>query len=367
MRVVRQRAPGDLTEKVASTVREEIATGKLVQGECVLSERVLSSRMGVSRGTVRCGLERLVKEGLLRREAGKGYSLRGPMESAGEAAGRKTVVFVHSHSEEDLLEGRRHGRIWAGAREEAARAGLLTLISSIPENELDAGRAADLAAVAGGVLCDHTRPESTRRLQEAGIPVVHLDYPQHGGQRADAIVQDDCGGMELAVDHLREHGHRKIGYLDTTEHFRAKGKHLNASRRLVGFRTACSNIGSEVKGLVEPAGPDARRAVLSLLERGATALVIPHTEPWSSARAALDERGRAVGGDFGVVLWGGDQLGDEETAPTCVTWSKEQMGREGVRRLLLRMNRRSVEPATIVIPARLVDNGTGGRGPGGGD
>jgi len=65
-----------------------------------------------------------------------------------------------------------------------------------------------------------------------------------------------------------------------------------------------------------------------------------------------------------VVLWGADQLRGEEELPTYVTWSKEQMGREGVRRLLLRMNRQSVEPAAIVIPAQLVDRGTGGRGPG---
>jgi len=319
--------------------------------------------MGVSRGTVRRGLERLIEEGLLRREAGKGYSLRGPVESEARAGAQKTVVFVHSHSEEELLEGRRHARIWAGAREEAARAGLLTLISSIPEDELDAGRAADLAAVTGGVLCDHTRPESIRALQAAGVPVVQLDYPSRPGQRVDAVVQDDLGGMELAVAHLRERGHRRIGYLDTTDFFRPQGRYLNASRRLMGFRTACVNIGLDVKGFVAPTGPNAREAVLKLLKKGATALVIPHTEPWSSARAALQEQGRAVPGDFGVVLWGGDQLKDEEMVPTYVTWSKEQMGREGVRRLLLRMNRQSIALATIVIPASLVDRGTGGRGP----
>jgi DNA-binding LacI/PurR family transcriptional regulator len=363
MRVVRQNAPGDLSEKVARTIREEIASGRLEPGKCVLSERALSTRIGVSRGTVRRGLERLVNEGLLKREAGKGYSLRGPMEVEGEVGKSRSVLFVHCHSEEDLVEGRRHAQIWAGAREEAARAGLITLISSIPEEELDAGRAADLATVTGGVLCDHTRPESIRALQSAGIPVVQLDYPQNCGVHADAIIQDDLGGVALGVRHLWERGHRKIGFLDTTEEWRASGRHLNAARRLMGFRMACAEIGPEVEPLVEPTGREAREAVLKLLKRRTTAILIPHLEPWKSARATLEEQGHKLGGAFGVVLWGADQLKGEEDLPTYVTWSKEQMGREGVRRLLLRMNRQSVDPATIVIPAQLVDRGTGGRGP----
>jgi DNA-binding LacI/PurR family transcriptional regulator len=39
------------------------------------------------------------------------------------------------------------------------------------------------------------------------------------------------------------------------------------------------------------------------------------------------------------------------------------MGREAARRLLLRLDRPDADPATLVIPAQLVDRGTGGRGP----
>ncbi len=365
MKVARQMAPGDLAEKVARLIREQIAAGQLTPGSCVLSERDLSNRMRVSRGTVRRGLERLVQDGLLRREPGKGYSLRGPQEAAAGGTGteRGAVLFMHHLSEEQLMEGRRHARIWAGAREEAARSGLLTLISSIPEGELTAGKAAEIARVTGGVLCDHTDPKSAQVLLAAGVPVVQLDYYRHPSLPVDAVVQDDSGGIELAVRHLHGRGHRKIGYLDTTERYRVSGHPLNAARRLLGFGLACSAIGPEVEGLVASVGEDVGEAVLDVIGRGATAVVIPHSDLWARARAALASRGIELPGDFGVVLWGGDLLGAEEDVLTHVTWSKEQMGREAVRRLLLRMGRRSVEPATILIPTTLVDRGTGGRGP----
>ncbi len=363
MKIARKTSPGDLAEMVARTVREQIAAGQLVPGECVLSERALSARLKVSRGTVRRGLERLVKDGLLRSEPGKGYSLRSPGETDGGVAERRTVVFVHCHSEEQLLEGGRHARIWAGAREEAARSGLLTMISSIPEEELTLARARALADVAGGVLCDHSRLESIRGLQAAGVPVVRLDYPRQRDLQVDAVVQDDTGGIELAVHHLRERGHRSIGYLDTTEFYRKSGRHLNASRRLAGFRNACAELGADVEGVVESINGSAAGAVGVLLEKGVTALVIPHNDLWHEAREALRAAGRDVPGDFGVVVWAGDQVAEDGLVPTYVTWDNEQMGREAVRRLRLRMSRQSVEAVTVVIPARLVDSGTGGRGP----
>jgi DNA-binding LacI/PurR family transcriptional regulator len=362
--LAREISPGDLAEKVARTVREEIAAGQLAPGRCVLSERELSSRMRLSRGTVRRGLERLVRDGLLVREAGKGYSLRGPAQAPrGSEAARNAVLFVHHLAEKELADGRRHARIWAGAREEAARSGLLTMISSIPEGELTPRKAEELARVTGGVLCDHSGIESARALLGAGVPVVQLDYYRHPDVPVDAVVQDDSGGIELAVTHLHGRGHRKIGYLDTTGYYRAAGRPLNAARRLSGFAAACAGIGPPVEGLVEPSGEDPRAAVAALLDRGATALVLPHSDLWPGVRAELAGRGAKLPGGFGAVLWGGDQLAAGEEVPTYVTWSKEQMGREGVRRLALRMGRQNVEPATILIPATLVDRGTGGHGP----
>jgi DNA-binding LacI/PurR family transcriptional regulator len=367
-KLLNRPVPGALTSTVTRRVREQIAAGLLAPGQCVPSERDLGRAMRVSRVTVRRGLDQLVREGLLRREAGRGYFLRdlsAPDAAKMGGATRTALVFVHNHPETELAAGTYHARMWAGAREEAARAGLLTLISSIEGPALSRERAAELAKVAAGVLCDYTDAGSIRTLLQAGMPVVQIDY-YGDGLPVDAIVQDDTGGIISAVEHLHAHGHRRIGYLDTTARLRAAGRARNAEGRLSGFLTACGRLGLD-PALVGPADLDAGDAAAStesLVAAGATALVVPHGELWASAREALARRGAASPGDFGVVVWGDPPTGREAGFPTSVTWSKEQMGREAARRLLLRLSRPDVGPTTIVIPTEIVDRGTGGRGPG---
>jgi DNA-binding LacI/PurR family transcriptional regulator len=367
LRIARRSAPGDLAEKVARTVREQIAAGQLVPGECVLSERALSARMKVSRGTVRRGLERLVKEGLLTREPGRGYSLRGPMDASGGPEGtphRSTIVFVHGHPQDSLPGATRHGRIWAGAREEAVKAGLLSMTSYMPEEELTSDRAAELGRVAGGVLSDHASASYLRKLLAAGVPVVQIDYHRQPDLAADAVVQDDAGGIGLAVSYLHEHGHRRIGYLDSTPQYRASGKALNAEQRLAGFKATTSDLGIAAECVVREFTGNAAETVAAFLERGVTALVLPHVDRWPEVRAELERRGLGSASDFGLVAWGLEpKPGDEFPCPSSITWGREQMGREGVRRLLMRMRGEKVEPATVLIPCELVDRGTGGRGP----
>ena len=55
--------------------------------------------------------------------------------------------------------------------------------------------------------------------------------------------------------------------------------------------------------------------------------------------------------------------GGEEDYPTHVAWSKEQMGREAVRRLFAMLEHPEDMAVTVKISTELVDRGTGGRGP----
>jgi DNA-binding LacI/PurR family transcriptional regulator len=88
---------------------------------------------------------------------------------------------------------------------------------------------------------------------------------------------------------------------------------------------------------------------------------VPHDFLLPGVRAALDSAGIAVPGGFGLVVWGEPADADEEY-PSHIAWSKEAMGREAVRRLRFRVSRPEAPPATVTIPAELVECGTGGRG-----
>jgi len=218
-----------------------------------------------------------------------------------------------------------------------------------------------MARVAAGVLCDHVDPRALRTLLQAGIPVVQVDY-YRDEMHVDVIVQDDVGGILQAVEHLHSRGHRRIGYLDTSAGLRAEGQAANSERRRAGFLLACSRFGLDSGHVAEGlwSTGEAAEGTRRVLDQGVTAVVLPHAELWPSARETLRERGVALPGKFGVVVWGDPPERQEKGFPTAVTWNKEQMGREGVRRLLNRLQNPGLEPATVVIPARLVDRGTGG-------
>jgi DNA-binding LacI/PurR family transcriptional regulator len=364
MNVARKRAPGDLCEKVITLVREGIASGELLPGHCLLPERELSRKLKISRGTVRRGLEQLVQSGHLQRNPGKGYIVRNAAETPvnGSTNGATSILFVHEQTETALTIQSRVEQVWQGARLEAAHKGLLTLISSVPADELTPAKAAEIAKVAGGVLCDHTNPASFRTLLGAGVPVVQLNYYRPPDLPVDNIVQDDIGGIKLAVKHLLKRGHRRIGYLDTSNYSRFRKAPLNAHFRLLGFVSAQFENSGIFEGFTAQVTDDPATAINTLLDKGITALVLPHGDLWPRVYTLLAERGITVPGKFGVVSWGQwvDPLHPAPT-PTHVTWDKNQMGREGVRRLVQRMQKTELTNTTIVIPTTLNDHDTGGE------
>ncbi|MEV0586208.1 LacI family DNA-binding transcriptional regulator [Nonomuraea sp. NPDC050310] len=79
---------------------------------------------------------------------------------------------------------------------------------------------------AGG---DHTylRPEL-----DAGTPAVFADRPPGPGVAVDTVVCDNAGGAALAVEHLRQHGHRRIAFLGDSPAI------FTATERLRGYREA---------------------------------------------------------------------------------------------------------------------------------
>ncbi len=357
--------PGELTAKVYNRIKEQIAAGLLTPGQCVPSERELEKLMKVSRVTVRRGLDKLVLEGLLRREPGRGYFLPDPSRSNGHGGNGHAVVFLHDHDEEALAAGAYHARLWAGAREEAARTGYLTMISAVRAELLTAEMAGSFASTAVGAICDHTDPEALRMLARTGLPIVQVDY-YNTAPGIDVVAQDDIGGVLTAAHHLFGCGHRRIGYLDTAAMLRQQNRAANAERRTAAFLMACEQLGISARfraeaDLLRETAVEGTRA---LLDAGVTALIVPHGELWPSVSAVLAERAVEYPALFGVVTWGDPSVGSENGSlpfPTSVTWCKEQMGREAVRRLMLRIERPDTRPVTTIIPATLVDRQTGGR------
>lgn len=68
---------GEVTARVEGAVRGWITSGELPPGSRLPSERSLASDLGAGRTTIRLVLAKLVAEGLVRAEHGRGYIVRG--------------------------------------------------------------------------------------------------------------------------------------------------------------------------------------------------------------------------------------------------------------------------------------------------
>jgi DNA-binding LacI/PurR family transcriptional regulator len=244
------------------------------------------------------------------------------------------------------------------------------LISSVSGEAPSEASAGKLRQIADGVLCDHHDEDWIGALVAAGLRVVRVDHlgTDPGAPELDTVVQDDFGGISSAVRYFRERGHRRIGYLDFTAGF-PPGRRGSAARRLGAYVGASRRLGLQtglelVAAVSEPAAADG--ATRKLVGAGATALIVPHKFLLEGALAGLAAGGVSLPGSFGLVVWGEPTAREgQEDYPSHVAWSKEQMGREAVRRLTMRLRRPETPVAEVCVPARLVDRGTGGSGPDG--
>lgn len=153
------------------------------------------------------------------------------------------------------------------------------------------GRHADTAA-------DHDR---YRALVARGLPVVFIN-----GYAPDVdapFVSDDDGeAMELAVSHLVQLGHTRIGLAVGQDRFvpvqRKKAAFVDASRRLLGLSRAKATSWVEHSLFTLEGGQAAARP---LLERGATAIVCGSDLMALGAIRAARQAGLSVPGDLSVV------------------------------------------------------------------
>jgi len=144
------------------------------------------------------------------------------------------------------------------------------------------------------------------RLRADGVPVVTLN------RRIDApgvpfVVSDEAGGIRLAVRHLVEHGHTRIGHLAGPEHLSTGHARREAFLRALaahGFDARAAPVSAATRYTED----EGRRCAAELLERAAsgdgapfTGLVCANDRLALGAVALLGERGLACPRDVSVT------------------------------------------------------------------
>jgi DNA-binding LacI/PurR family transcriptional regulator len=212
-----------------------------------------------------------------------------------------------------------------------------------------------LSGLHSDISADHTR---YAQLTDRGVPLVLINgYSEHID--APCVSCDDRAAMGMAVNHLAELGHERIGL--------AIGpvRYVPASRKIEGFTDA---LGS-VLGTAEAAEQLVQRSLFSvegghaaagvLLDKGCTAIVCGSDMMALGVVRAARERGLDVPYDLSVVGFDDSQLVAFTDPPlTTVRQPVKAMAAAAVGALLEELQGSPVQSTEYVFQPELVVRGS---------
>ncbi|MBN1676612.1 MAG: substrate-binding domain-containing protein [Kiritimatiellae bacterium] len=231
----------DLVRHIADFVLEERANGRLRGGARIPSRSELMRRFGCARATVDRAVERLAQDGVVESIQGRGTFLRAAAKARRHA--KRALILIP-----DMKELRPDDPYTY-----PLFLGLLQGIGKVKYevedvDRLTAGRspvqvAQDLKR--RNVVLYWVRPRCQMvpflaAAVKAGVPAccVHRDY-----QPAHVVDTDNVGGVEKAVGHLVEHGHRRLGFMGGE--FGGEARHVE--QRQLGFLLGLQTYGAATR------------------------------------------------------------------------------------------------------------------------
>lgn len=152
-----------------------------------------------------------------------------------------------------------------------------------------------------------------QRVTDAGKPVVLISSAHLDNTPAQLVRPDNHAGARMAVDHLVEHGHTRIGFVGNRAHF-------DIQERYEGYQQALESHGLKVDPRLVYATPNNSEAgggmaAHALLDSDVrpTALVIATDSNAIGLVTALSERGLRVPRDLAIVAFDNAMGGTLET------------------------------------------------------
>lgn len=248
-----------------------------------------------------------------------------------------------------------------GAEDALAKAGYTLVLANTDNDEakerLQLGGM--LQSQVDGLLMATARRRSTtiEQLRSGPVPLVLVNRTiDRGG--VSAVIPDDHGGMLLAVEHLYQLGHRRIGHiagpLDTS----------TGARRAKGFSDAMRSLGL-------PAGPvarakrfneeEGRRAATVMLAKRprVTAIVAANDLVALGVLDAAAEAGLRCPEDLSVIGVNDVPLADRLQPPlTTVRVAEYDLGRQAARLLLAHIEHPERPAETVVTAPELIVRGS---------
>ncbi len=207
-----------------------------------------------------------------------------------------------------------------------------------------------------GIIVLSQRSEDSAFIEEViekNIPmvaicrIVYYDVPN--------VVTDEIKAMEIAMDYLLDHGHRKIAVIeglqgvDSTRH-----RHRGWRNSMINHGLDPDMLHVETGDYRYASGYRAAKRILSQEEKP-TAILCFNDEMAFAARAAIYEAGLSVPDDISLIGFDNwDMSGYGTMRLTTVERNMGDLAREGTRVLLRRLEDGIIDNSRIFLDNKLV-------------
>jgi DNA-binding LacI/PurR family transcriptional regulator len=341
--------------RIRDEITRRIETGELAQGERIPSLREMCDEFGVSSITARRALLDLLNEGIVERRGGLGAFVTGMRRRA-----RIAVVIIGYSERAWRLNGGLHGQLVGGiASSTWEHDALLTVLpindpltAPMAIRQLLHDQPVDglLFRVAGDV---DWRVIDIPVGQSLGAVVIKRVPP---GSGVPAVLPDARRAGELAVEHLVELGHRRIGLLTatgvSTDTYRAHKAGFIAALERHGIRVTRELV-SEVQSVFDEDRSTAAERLLSLAV-APTAIVCITDFLALDVYEAAAKQGLRIPEDLSVVSFDDMEFARHLTPPlTTVRLSYYDLGHAAAA-TLFRVLEGDEVPTIQELPVELV-------------
>lgn len=355
-----KESPRPLYDQLKDHLLGLIAEGRVSVDGRIPSEERLAKLYGISRMTARQALQALAEEVPLVRLKGKGTFLA--ETSSGRMRRKLDYVRIIIPKGMSLSRpGDFYFRIFQAVEEEARKNDIDVIFSSLDEErKIVAG----VGNREGVIFVATLGTDADRALVSRGIPVAFVDGHGSGVPEVSKFDVDNEGGSRMAVKHLVDMGHRRIGVLMVVP----EGETPAFACRLRAYREVLAESGLRAPDdyvqwfTWEEPLDDARRAVRNYLHHcpePPTAVFATGPHFAMLFLAALTERGLRVPDRMSLITFG-DENALQYTAPplSSVRLFEEEMGRLAVRQIILQAEIPEARGVRRVGPAELVQRGS---------
>jgi len=212
------------------------------------------------------------------------------------------------------------------------------------------------------ILADDRRPQL---LRDHGYPFVMIGHRTENVGLSFVDV-DVAHGIDLAMEHLVELGHRRIG-LVTVDPFAEDKTYGYTSWALEAYQRACARY--DLPALARVGGPTSEElfeVAGQLLDEdpGVTALIAPQEQSVIGVIKAAQTRGTRIPAELSVVGIVGDSMAEVATPPlTTISFPAEEIGEVAARILLERIDLELAAPQQAYVEPTMTIRGSTGRAP----